>query len=195
MPRSRSRRLPARRDRRHLGDDAPRTSRAPLGRSVSSMPSAATIAATESGPAIAPEVGRPVRLDRVDQRVDLARDHGREALADGVEPERARERVTVAPMLLAVEREHARPDHLRGRETRVVDRVRLRVAHHLEDEVAPRHEPGVEHRHPRDRLALAQAREYGCGFRSSSASVTAAPTGRDARVMPPTIDSRRWRRR
>ena len=62
----------------------------------------------------------------------------------------------MAPMLLAVERKHARPDHLGGRETRVVHRVRLLVTHHLEHQITAGHEPGVERRHPRHGLALAQ---------------------------------------
>ena len=82
-----------------------------------------------------------------------------EALAHGVEPERPGERRAVAPVLGAVEREHARPDDLAGGEARVVDGERLGVAHHLHGEVAPRDEPAAERGQPGDRLVLAQPRE------------------------------------
>ena len=62
-------------------------------------------------------------------------------------------------VLGAVEREHARADHLPGREARVVDGERLGVAHHLQREVAARDEPAVQRRQPRHRLALAQPGE------------------------------------
>ena len=76
-----------------------------------------------------------------------------------VEPERPRERIAVAAVLRAVEREHARADHPAGGEARVVDGERLRVAHHLQREVAPRDEPALERGQPRHRLPLAKARQ------------------------------------
>ena len=72
---------------------------------------------------------------------------------------RALLQVAVALVLGPVEREHARADHLPGREARVVDRERGGVAHHLHSQVAPGDEPAVQYGHPRHRLGLAQARE------------------------------------
>ena len=112
-----------------------------------------------------PRAGRRARAEiglsvlasiRVEQPVDLAPDELREALADGVEPERACEWSPVAVVLGTVEREHARPDDLSRREARIVDRERLGVAHHVEREIPPRDEPPVEHRQPGDRLVRAQ---------------------------------------
>ena len=59
---------------------------------------------------------------------------------------------------LAVEREHARPDDLGRREARVVDGERRRVAHRLQHEVAPRHEPRA-----RAPAATRPARAHGAG--------------------------------
>ena len=65
----------------------------------------------------------------------------------------------MAPMLLPVEREHARADDLSGREPRVVDREDDRVSHHLQGEVAAGHDPGLQRGHPRDGLVLPEPRE------------------------------------
>ena len=54
-------------------------------------------------------------------------------------------------MLRAVQREHARPDHLGRGETRVVDRERPRVTQDLHGQVIPGDEPGPEGGHPADR--------------------------------------------
>ena len=96
------------------------------------------------------------RRDPVEQPLAQLLDHVREAIPDGREAEGAGERAPVPSVLRAVEREHARADDLSRREARVVDRVGIGVAHHLEHQVAARHEPAVEHGQPGDRLALAQ---------------------------------------
>ena len=54
-----------------------------------------------------------------------------------------RERRAVALVLVAVEREHARADDAPGREARVVDRERGRVAHDLQREIAAQDEPAA----------------------------------------------------
>ena len=63
------------------------------------------------------------------------------------------------PVLGAVEREHARPDHLGRREARVVNREPVCVAHDRDAQVAAGHEPAVEGGDPRHRLVLAKAGE------------------------------------
>ena len=67
----------------------------------------------------------------------------------------------MAPMLLPVEREHARADDLSGREPRVVDGIDDRVAHDVQREVPAGHDPGLQGRHPRDGLVLPEPREDG----------------------------------
>jgi hypothetical protein len=62
----------------------------------------------------------------------------------------------MAPVLGAVEGEHARAHHLPGRETGIVDREGRRVAHRLQGEIAPRDEPAPERGEPRNRLVFAQ---------------------------------------
>ena len=64
-------------------------------------------------------------------------------------------------MLVAIEREHARADDAPGREARVVDGERARVAHDLQREVAPQDEPAAEGRQPHHGRAFAQAGEQG----------------------------------
>ena len=110
---------------------------------------------------LAPQLGAARRRERVDQPVGLLGDRRAEALAHGVEPERPRERVAMALVRRALERQHARPDDLPGREARILDRERLRVAHHAHRQVAARHQPAVQRRQPGHRLVLAQAREHG----------------------------------
>ena len=96
----------------------------------------------------------------------------------------------MAPVLVAVEREHARADDLCGREARVVDGERARIAHRLQHEIAPGDEPRVERRHPRDRLALAEPGEQRDADRAPALRAsTTAPSGNEA-PMPATIDSR-----
>ena len=118
----------------------PRTTPSASAGSVSSRPIAATIASTGAGRRSrrggrrcrAARCGRATRRRAPPPRSRSARGRRRAGTA--------RERVTVTPVLLAVEREHARADDLRRREARVVDRERARVAHCLQDlEVAPRH--------------------------------------------------------
>ena len=64
-------------------------------------------------------------------------------------------------MLSAVEGQHARADNLRGREPGVVDREAAGITHRLEGEIAARHDPPTQHRHPRHRFAFAQPRQNG----------------------------------
>src|SRR5439155_12363736 len=65
--------------------------------------------------------------------------------------QRLGERVPVPRVLGAVAGQHARPDDLSGREARIVDRERLRIAHHLKRGLAAGDEPAVQDRHPPDR--------------------------------------------
>ena len=99
------------------------------------------------------------RCDLVDEPLGLVADELVEPRAHLGQPERTGEGIAVPLVLGAVEREHARPDHLPGREARIVDRVGLGVAHHLEREVAPGDEPAVERGQPRDGLRLPQSRQ------------------------------------
>ena len=105
----------------------------------------------------APQLALPGGRERVQQQGGLLAHRAGQRLAHGAEPQRRDEGRPVAVVLGPVEREHARPDDPRGREPRVLDRERLRVAHRGEREVAARDEPAVDRRQPRDRLALAQA--------------------------------------
>ena len=117
--------------------------------SVSRRPSeCVTIGGGERAREGAPQLGLAVGLDGVDQPVDLGGDDLGEALAHRLQAKRARERRAVALVLVAVEREHARADDAPGREARVVDRERGRVAHDLQREVAAQDEPAAERRQP-----------------------------------------------
>ena len=90
--------------------------------SVSSSPSACTITSTDSGPAsVARRSASPRVSIRVEQPLDLALHDPAEPLGHRIESKRPRERIAVAPVLVAVEGEHARADDLCGREARVVD--------------------------------------------------------------------------
>src|ERR671936_780997 len=73
--------------------------------------SGSTVARGERAGDAAPQLRLPVRLDLVDQTVDLGAHERVEALAHRREPERLGERLAVACMLGAVAREHARSDH------------------------------------------------------------------------------------
>jgi len=94
----------------------------------------------------AAQLRAPVRLDRVDQPLGLHPDERREALLHRVAAERPRERVAMAAVLGAVEREHARAHDLPGGETGIVDGEGRWVAHRLQGEIAPRDEPAPERR-------------------------------------------------
>ena len=134
---------------------------------------------------LAAQLRAPVRLDRVDQPLGRRLDDSREALAHRVEPERPRERVAVTAVLGAVEREHARPDDLAGREPGIVDREGRRSraspcsarSRRVTSQAAQRGEP-------RDRLALAQPREQRMRVGSSSSRVAAAPIGNEVSRTP-----------
>ena len=129
---------------------------------ASSRPSACVTTIAASGPASARRSSAsPGAGERVDEPVRLGRDERGEPLPYRIEPERRREGVAVAPVLEPVEAEHARSHDLRGREARIVDGERLRVAHDLHGQVAPRHQPAVERRNPCDRLARPQPGQHG----------------------------------
>ena len=108
---------------------------------------------------IAPQVGAAVAFHEPDQPVDLPSHDGREPLVHRLEAKRPREGIAMAPVLLPVEREHARADDLSGREAWIVDREHDRVSHHLQGEVAAGHDPGLQRGDPRDRLVLPEPRE------------------------------------
>src|SRR3954454_11771514 len=107
----------------------------------------------------AAQLGRARGLDGVDQAVDLGGDHVGEALPDGLQAKRPRERRAVALVLVAVQGEHARADDPTGREARVVDGERLCGAHDVQRDVAAHDQPAVQRGHPRQRRALAQPGE------------------------------------
>jgi hypothetical protein len=117
----------------------------------------ATVAA--SGPARPRRSSaRPVRLERVDQPFGRRLNERREARSHCVEAKRRCERIAVAAVLSAVEREHARPNDLACGEAGIVDREARRVAQRPQREIAPCHEPAPQRGQPRHRLALAQPR-------------------------------------
>jgi hypothetical protein len=93
---------------------------------------------------LTPQLGAPGRFQRVDQRLGLDCGRPLEPIAHLAGAKRTDERRAMISMRLAVEAEHARPDDLRRREARIVDRERRRVAHRLEHEVMPGYEPAVE---------------------------------------------------
>ena len=97
-----------------------------------------------------------VGRQRPDQPPSLAADLLGKAAPGVRSQEGAGERVTVATVLLAVERQHARADDLRGREPRVVDGVSAGIAHHVDAQVASGDQPAIEHRNPGDGLVLAE---------------------------------------
>ena len=106
-----------------------------------------------------PQLGRPVRADHGDQA-------GGFRLGERPEPgrgvpavERAEERGPVPGVRRPVERQHARPDHPRGGEPRIVDGKGPRGTHHRDGRRVAGDEPPAERRHPRHRGALAQARQ------------------------------------
>jgi len=111
-----------------------------------------------------PQLRFATRLDRVQQAVRLRADEICETGPHRVESERTGERSPVTCVLGPVEGEHAGSDDLCGRKARVVNRERVRIAHHLEREVPPGHEPATtERRQPRDRLPFPQAAEERMG--------------------------------
>jgi hypothetical protein len=69
----------------------------------------------------------------------------------------------VALVLDPVETEHARADHLRGGEPRIVHGERRRVAHRRQDQVVAGDEPAIQARQPGHGLGGAQARQHGMG--------------------------------
>jgi hypothetical protein len=105
----------------------------------------------------------PGWFERLDQPVGLLSYHGSEPLPHLGQAERRREWRAVPVVLRPLHGQHARPDDAAGREARVVDGERLRVAHRREREVAPRDEPTAERGHPRHRVVLAKPRQRGVG--------------------------------
>ena len=89
-------------------------------------------------------------------------------------------------VLGAVEREHARSDDLRRREARVVDRERVGVAHHLDDEVG-RVTSQPSSTGSQETGSLSRSLSWSaCGLGPSSSAIVAdAPTGNDA-IRPST---------
>jgi hypothetical protein len=63
----------------------------------------------------------------------------------------------MATVLVAVERQHARTDHLGGREPGVIDGEASGIAHRLDAQVAPRHQPAVEDGNPGDGFMVPQS--------------------------------------
>ena len=103
------------------------------------------------------------------------------------------ERVAMASVLVAVERQHARPDDLCGGEARIVDREAGGVAHDLDAQVPARDQPAVEDGQPRDRLTLAEARERGVRIHVELSSVIAAPSGKRPSTAVTVSDDGRCR--
>ena len=83
----------------------------------------------------------------------------------GAAAQRPGERVAVPPVLVAIQRQHARANDTGGREPRIVDREGARVAQHGLGQISARHQPAAQRRQPRDRLGLAQAPQRGVGIR------------------------------
>jgi hypothetical protein len=65
----------------------------------------------------------------------------------------------VTGVLLSIETQHARADHLSGREAAIIDGERLGVAQHHEGKLVARHQPAVERRQPGDGFPLTQSRK------------------------------------
>ena len=91
------------------------------------------------------------------------------------QPERVGERIAMASVLRAVERQHARAEHLSGREARIVDRERRRVAHHLDasarDVTTQASSSGIHDTGSRARSSASVS----CRCEPSRSVVTAAP--------------------
>ena len=98
------------------------------------------------GSAIAGRIG-----DRRQSPVDLLADEPTEPGRHLARPERGGERRPVAVVLGVVERQHARPDDLGGREAWIGDGERLRIAQHVERGGASGDDEAADRRHPRDR--------------------------------------------
>ena len=77
-----------------------------------------------------------------------------------VVPEGAVERAPVARVRRAVQREHARPDHLGGGEARIVDGERARVAQDRHGQVVAGDQPGAQDRDPGGGRRGAQPRQH-----------------------------------
>ena len=150
---------------------------------------------TASGPARSRRTSaRPGRRKVGDQPASLGITGGGEPFSSIGAEERPGKRVAVAAMLLAVERQHARPDDLGRREPRVVDGEPAGVAHDLDAEVPPGDQPAIEHRDPGDwlgsrrrarsvvRPAIQLLERHGCSERGSHVAV--AVTARRY-VLPP----------
>ena len=85
---------------------------------------------------LAAQLGAARRLQFGDDLAGQVRDGVGERASHLRQPERVAERIAVARVFRAVERQHARAEHLRRREARIVDRERRRVTHHLDGQCA-----------------------------------------------------------
>ena len=107
-----------------------------------------------------PQLGAgPAGGDGIEQPADLALDDVAEPLGDTAGAKRSCERRAVTGVCRPVEREHARPDHSGGREPRVIDGERHRVAQHLDRRRPPGDDEAVQRRHPGDRRRRPQPGE------------------------------------
>ena len=124
-------------------------------------PSTWAMTVTASGPGHGPaQFGRAVRLDDRHQAAGLGPGEQGEPRVHLVVPEGAVKRTPVARVRRAVQREHARPDHLGRGETRIVDGESPRVAEDRRGQVVPGDEPGAQDRHPADRRSGAQPGQH-----------------------------------
>ena len=87
--------------------------------------------------------------DRRQSTVDLLGDEATEPGRHLARPERGREGRPVAVVLGVIERQHARPDDLGGREPRVGDRERLGVAQYVQRGGSPGDDEPADRGHPR----------------------------------------------
>ena len=109
------------------------------------------------GPA---ELGVPPGRDRVHQAAGLSAREGGQPGTDLIGPEGTGERSPVPGVLGAVEREHARPDHLGRGEPGIIDRERPRITHDLDRQVVPGDHPGAQDRYPADRRGRPEPGEH-----------------------------------
>jgi hypothetical protein len=93
---------------------------------------------------LGPQVGAPTHGG--DETGRLGLDERRQRRRDGLTAERGDVRISMAGLLGAVCRQHARTDDPGGREPRVVDGERLRVAQHLQRRRPAGDQPATQRR-------------------------------------------------
>ena len=110
---------------------------------------------------IAPDLCPPPRGQSQYQVASVVLDPLREPLPYLGQTKGGRERIAMAAVFWAIERQHARPHHLGSREAGIIDGEGFGIPHHFDAQVTTGHQPATESGHPRNRLGFPQPGEMG----------------------------------